>query len=713
MTSEYIKAVGIWYANELPTIKKKKDAVLQPIFEAFTNAWEAIVEKYTIGHITNGRLSVNVYLQSDIYSKDDKTYNFDKITVFDNGIGLNNNSYTRLLNLRDNTKSSLNKGTGRIQYIHFFDDTTIESIYRSDENTYKERMVTLSKKETFLKQNAILRLDKDGDIKATDTYTIVTFSNPLEEKERDTYRNISSKEIKEALIEHFLSKFCDSRERLPHISIHKYIDEKEVESQNISSQDIPMPDKEDSVCVHYSKLGERRKIVPITDRMEGFTLRAFKHSEDILGKNVIYLVSNGAIGTKIHLDNLAETDKVNGMRYMFLLSGNYIDNNDSDDRGNINILSADEFKEQEKDPSLFPQEVILLDDIETETNKKIEELYQEIKERSKLKLRNIEDLQQMFLLNPQTVETLKTSIKNTDTDAQILQKIYERDAKIKAQQDAAIKQQIDGLSALMPTDANYQERLKEQIDEFVRTIPLQNRTALSQYVARRKLVLEIFEKILDRELERLRDGGRIDEDILHNLIFQQSSEDTENSDLWLINEEYIYFKGVSEHRLVDIEYNGKKIFNKEFSEEDKKSLNSLGERRLTKRPDILLFPEEGKCIIIEFKAPDVNVSEHLNQINFYASLLRNYTIDELQLTAFYGYLIGQSIEDRDVRGRVSRFEYAPRFGYWFCPSEKVIDFNGGNDGSIYTEIIKYSSLLDRAKLRNKIFIDKLEKGNNP
>ena len=30
------------------------------------------------------------------------------------------------------------------------------------------------------------------------------------------------------------------------------------------------------------------------------------------------------------------------------------------------------------------------------------------------------------------------------------------------------------------------------------------------------------------------------------------------------------------------------------------------------------------------------------------------------------------------------------------------------DGSLYTEIIKYSTLLERAKLRNKIFIDKLK-----
>ncbi len=710
---QYITAVGIWYANELPTIRKKKDTPLQPIFEAFTNAWEAIIEKYTIEHLRNGHLTVDIYLRRNLHSNENHTYDFDKIVVTDNGIGLNDKSYGRLVNLRDNSKGVLNKGTGRIQYIHFFDDTIIESVYKSSENsTYKKRKITLSKKEAFLKENAILRLDEDSIVDAEDSYTIVTFRNPIEAKETEFYQTITSYDVKKALIEHFLSKFCDNRQCLPQITIHKCVDDEAIESLNIVSEDVPQPDKEDSVIVHYSKLDERRKIVSVPDKEEDFKLRAFVHSEELLPENVIYLVSNGATGAKIHLDNISKTDNVDGKRYMFLLSGNYIDNNDRDDRGNINLISATQFKKQQEN-ILFPEEVVLLDDIEVETNKKIGEIYQEIAEKNKVKLRNIEDLKRMFLLNPQTVDTLKNRIKNTDTDEQILQKIYESDAKIKAQQDAEIKQQVDNISALMPIDADYQERLKEHIDEFVRTIPLQNRTALSQYVARRKLVLDIFEKILDRELERLRNGERINEDILHNLIFQQHANNTEDSDLWLINEEYIYFSGVSEHRFIDIEYKGRKIFKDDLPEDEVRYLNSLGEKRLHKRPDVLLFPEEEKCIIIEFKAPDVNVSEHLSQIDFYANLLRNYTIDELQITSFYGYLIGESIEDRDVRGRVSRFEYSPKFNYWFRPSEKVVDFSNRNDGNIYMEIIKYSSLLQRAKLRNKIFIEKLEKGNNP
>lgn len=709
---EYIVARGIWYANELKTIKKKKDVVFQPIFEAFANAWEALIEKYTIEHLRNGRLSINVYLRRNLDHDEASICDFEKITVKDNGIGVNDESYSRLINLRDDSKNFSNKGTGRIQYIHFFDDTIIESVYKNTENTYKKRIITLSKKEAFLRQNAIMRLDEDSIVDADDSYTITTFLNPFDETERNIYRTTTCQELKRELIEHFLSKFCDNREHLPHISIHQYIDNEDVDNRNIIDDDIPQPDKEDSIIVHYSKLNERQKIVQIPDKEADFKLRAFVHSEDILPENVIYLVSNGATGTKIHLDNITKTDNVDGKRYMFLLSGDYIDNNDSDDRGNINLFTAAKFKKQ-YEGAIFPEEVVLLDDIEYETNKKIGEMYQEIAEKNNIKLRNIEELQQMFLLNPETVNTLKTKIKNTDTDEQILQKIYESDAKIKAQQDAEIKQQVDNISALVPTDADYQDRLKDHIDELVRTIPLQNRTALSQYVARRKLVLEIFEKILNRELERLRNGERINEDILHNLIFQQHAEKPEDSDLWLINEEYIYFSGVSEHRFIDIKYDDRKIFKDNMPDDEVRYLNSLGEQRLHKRPDVLLFPEEGKCIIIEFKAPDVNVSEHLTQIDFYANILRNYTIDEFQITSFYGYLIGESIEDRDVRGRVSRFEYSPKFDYWFRPSERVVDFSNRNDGSIYTEIIKYSSILQRAKLRNKIFIDKLEKGNNP
>ena len=711
---EYIIARGIWYANELKTIKKKKDVVFQPIFEAFANAWEALIQKYTIEYLCNGRLSINVYLRRTLDIDEALICDFEKITVVDNGIGVNDESYRRLINLRDDSKNFSNKGTGRIQYIHFFDDTIIESVYKTSENEYKKRIITLSKKEAFLRQNAIMRLDEDSIVDVDDSYTITTFRNPLDEKERGIYCAITCQELKKALIEHFLSKFCDNREHLPHISIHQYINDEDIDSQNIIDNDIPRPDKEDSVIVHYSKLNERQKIVQVPDKEEDFKLRAFVHPVELLSENIIYLVSNGATGTKIHLDNITKTDTVDGKRYMFLLSGDYIDNNDSDDRGNINLITAAKFKKQQES-TIFPEEVVLLDDIEDETNKKIGEMYQEIAEKNNIKLRNIEDLQQMFLLNPETVNTLKTKIKNTDTDEQILQKIYESDAKIKAQQDAEIKQQVENISALVPTDANYQDRLKEHIDEFVRTIPLQNRTALSQYVARRKLVLDIFEKILDGELERLRNGERINEDILHNLIFQQHTEKPEDSDLWLINEEYIYFTGTSDLKLKDIKIDDVSLLktNEELTEEEIAYKTKCNKDASKRKPDILLFPNEGKCIIIEFKAPDVDVANHLHQINRYARLINNLSREQFNFQTYYGYLIGQNIDIDEIQDSDPNFKSANNLNYIFRPYLPITGKFGRKDGALYTEVIKYSDILERAKLRNKIFIDKLEKGNNP
>ena len=223
----------------------------------------------------------------------------------------------------------------------------------------------------------------------------------------------------------------------------------------------------------------------------------------------------------------------------------------------------------------------------------------------------------------------KIKINVQDTDEKILKKVYEYDAKIKAEKDAKIKAEIESLKELNPADSDYENTLNEKVTNLVKQIPIQNRTALSHYVARRKLVLDLFSQTLERELEVQKASKRnIDEKLLHNIIFQQSSNNPEESDLWMVNEEFIYFDGTSEEHLGKIELNGESIFKEILNEEEEEyRLKQQGDANL-KRPDILLFPNEGKCIIIEFKSPEVNVTEHLNQINRYASLINNLSKDK-------------------------------------------------------------------------------------
>lgn len=151
------------------------------------------------------------------------------------------------------------------------------------------------------------------------------------------------------------------------------------------------------------------------------------------------------------------------------------------------------------------------------------------------------------------------------------------------------------------------------------------------------------------------------------------------------------------------------MIREELSAEEAQHISSLGENRLRKRPDILLFPAEGKCIIIELKNPNVNISDCLTEINRYASLIFGFSKAVFQIRTFYGYLVGENIDSDDVRDQDSDFREAPSFGYLFRPNKPIVSKFSKlpGEGSLYTEVISYRSLLERAKVRNQVFIDKL------
>jgi hypothetical protein len=697
----YIKAFGISYIGTLPKIKKATDQ-LQPIYEAFTNSLESI--RLLKDNKSRSKISLNICFKKNMFS----TLEFDSIQIEDSGLGFTDKEFERLLNLNDTGKGFSNKGSGRVQYIHFFEKVECESIFRDDNSKtgFKKRKFTLSKSEAFLKSNAIVRHDSLDDIEAKNPITSVRFNAPLNKNDLDYFESLSISDLKESLINRYLANFCENKDSLPEIVINKVVNEIIEEKLIIEKQDIPAVDKELDIFINYSRISNDRKTIEKSAKTEKLNLKGFKISKDKLQKNGIKLTSKGEIAKDIKLETLLVDDYIDGNRYLFLVSGDYINSKDTDTRGTLNIPTLEEFKKSMSPASdLFAQEEILIDEIKDVANDTILKMYDEIRERTKQKDIEVEKLQRMFLLNPITIKEAK--IKLNDTDEEILEKIYKVDAKVIAKKDAEIKKRVDSLDSLNPNEKNFQEKFTEEVTELTKAIPLQNRTELTHYVARRKLVLDLLDKILKRKLT-VQNGNKskLDEALIHNLLFQKGSDKPENSDLWIINEDFIYFSGSSEKRLNKLEIDGKKVFKNSFSEEEEKHLMSLGENRKIKRPDVLLFPSEGKCIILEFKAPEANVSDHLVQINKYASLIRNYTNDEFQLTTFYGYLIGESIEARDVLGAVGNFEHSYHLDYFFKPSEKVYGFDK-SDGSIYTEVIKYSTLLERARKRNDIFINKL------
>lgn len=174
-------------------------------------------------------------------------------------------------------------------------------------------------------------------------------------------------------------------------------------------------------------------------------------------------------------------------------------------------------------------------------------MYREFQEKRNQAILNLEQLQNMFHLDEDAITKVRKSLKTSDTDEQILRTIYEADTEVAAKRDAEIKKRFELLKGILPTEPNYQERLSQEVNDFVKLVPLQNRTNITKHIARRRLVLEIFDMIMNKELEKLKRGGRVDENLLHNLIFQQHSTDTKDSDLWLLDDQYLYFDGCSEN----------------------------------------------------------------------------------------------------------------------------------------------------------------------
>lgn len=699
--SFYVSTKDLKFAGVLHDIKKSQRA-LQPIFEAFTNAIEAIKIKNKDYPEFDGKIDIIIKIRTNLAS----LHEFECLTIKDNGIGFNDTEFTRFNTYKDFTKGYKNLGSGRIQYAHYFDISEVKSIFNEDGVLF-ERNFTISKNKTFLEKNAIVLHKNKIASSATETGTQITFRDILEKS--NIYNSLTQKTLKESLLERYVHYFCYNVNSLPKIKIKYYLDGSLIEESEITKNDIPSIDKTDNIKLQYSKVADTGRGFQKIEKDESFTIDAFKIKKEILKSNNLKLTSKGEIieESNVDLQSLAENDNVKGYKYLFLVSSNYIDNRDTNIRGILNIPTNETFGKGD----IFETEEILLEDIQKGVNEKIDSMYPEIEQVKQNHDLQLEKLKEMFLLDDETAKDLNISIN--DSESKILEKFYEAEAKKAANVDAKIKETIDKLENLDTTADDYTEKLESEIKKLVDIIPLQNKNSLAHYVARRKLVLDLFDKILKKKLavQATKKGSAFSESLIHNLLFQQQSTDSENSDLWILNEDFIYFKGSSEKQLSKVKIEGELLFKEEFTAEEQRYLTSLGENRKIKRPDVLLFPEEGKCLILEFKSTDVNVSEHLTQIDMYASLIRNYTQDKFQIITFYGYLLGESIEPRDVLGRVSSYEHSYQFDYLFRPSQKVIGFDR-RDGSIYSEVLKYSTLLERAKKRNQIFIDKIHNKSN-
>lgn len=196
----YITTSDLLFEGVLRDIRKSREA-LQPIYEALTNAFEAIkcrVDKDGTFQFANGFINIIIDAQA---TTDSNSPEFSSLSIQDNGIGFNDVDFKRFNTYKDFTKGFSNLGSGRIQYVHYFDKTHIVSRYKENRDFYQRDFFVSKSPEYVQKHNALVyhkscTVISPEDI--TDIGTLLTFIGLLENS--NVYNVLTARSLKNNII---------------------------------------------------------------------------------------------------------------------------------------------------------------------------------------------------------------------------------------------------------------------------------------------------------------------------------------------------------------------------------------------------------------------------------------------------------------------------------------------------------------------------------
>ena len=677
---------------------KKHSSFLQPLFEAVSNSLEATKGKDD---------TIVIRLKVSRSSTPDK-YEFNSIEIQDTGCGFNKENLDRFYHLFDESKNFNNLGSGRIQYLHFFTHTEIRSVYLEN-GKKKKRNLVLSVGFIGKEKTPIWEGVEEDAMEEDSLGTSVELFLPRDEKDKENYENLTTEELHDKIFTHYLGKFCINKGDVQNIAIERYIYGAHVvdEDQFIEDADIPDVDYHDEVKVHYKKANITRDGLIKQKETETFTIDSYLLPSSVQKRNEIKLTSKNET---VDVDNVdfsfvSRAKIIEGKNMLCLVSSDFLTNQDTDLRGKLTIYTKEQFL-KEKNFFTIDEKQIFIDDVQEEVTEKITTHYPAI---NKIKEESNEDIEQMvedFSLDRELIASMgrKTGEKASD----FLSRYYHSDADYQKDYTQKLKVLFDSLRTLDPSSKTFQRSLNNKVKEINSLIPVKNKSSLSRYISSRKAALNILGLILDKHLECQieKKKRKSNEKLIHDLLFKQGTTDVLDSNLWILNEDFIHFKGYSNFELRSLKTEEETILRDDLTDKEIAQLTNYHKNPLGYKPDILLFPEEHKCIIIELKSDTADPKDYLGQAVNYASLLREFAKDEYVVDNFYVYLIAESFEFSSIVRTDPRFQISEHLDYVFLPYSPV---HGGvrGQGALYMEVLKYSTLLKRAELRNSIFSEKL------
>ncbi len=647
-----------------------------------------------------------------------ETRSLERIEVADNGIGFDDDNLARFETFLDRTKGFNNRGSGRVQYLHFAGKIDVVSHFLDADKLMRRHFFCTP--IVFITDRTLEPADSNAEHGST--LTLSEFATSKEAAEY--FSSLTLDELRNAIKSHFLLRLhlarTENAETAPELEISFFKNGKPDGSQRLTPADVPQPENGD-IKVPYVKIKDKQaeqiEWLVQPSHIETLHWAHFKLPADEQPENGVMLCSKGVAVDRVRFESLKKTESVDGFRFLTAIHGPALSRaeNVSHTVDRFTLPTRTDLEKSIRDgEALFfdpTADILFFDDIELAVGDALPFIYADLVTRKAEQQADIDAIAKAHGIPPAVIRATKIGL--TDTEEQITEKLFRKQAEALAEQSLKIKRLFEALDQLDPTADNYQDELEERSSELLELIPEQNKQELSRYVIRRQMVAKVLGLILDEKLsvsirpttKGKSKGSRQDkEGLIHDLLIRRKTKTSGPNDLWVLNEEFVHFEGCSDLSIDQIaDQSGQKIL-RPVTAEDLKTYGIKNKRR--RRPDIFLFVDEQQCILIELKAPDVDLAEHLLQLERYCNLIANFSI--APISRFHCYLIGETATDMDLAGHYRQNIH----GDWVNRnSYKVMRYENGRQeeeiGEAHREIIKLSSIAKRAQRRNKSFADRL------
>lgn len=632
------------------------------------------------------------------------------VTCTDNGIGFGNEQIKAFVTKDSTYKDYLNisgigkcKGAGRIQYFHNFNKLNIDSVfYESEKNKVSKVNLSLDSDSKEINEDTFIKtISYDGNEPYTKIVLSCFKSEHFSEKldpSISVRELFSANNIREHIYYSFLQRFVMIKNIVKNFSI-SFIEKEDDSSEEvtINSDALPTPIEQKNIKLLSGKNSDLSHNLMITRYSLDQNIKNKLEHQISLCANYSSVFSL----TKYFLKNiLSRSTPINGKIELLLVESSFFDETVNVQRDNFSFIE-----------SVYSSGININDFTLDDVILSLEDYICSIVTPSDFdKVNLIKSTQEKFGISQEMLTSANIKIHFGDTEENIAKRTLKKLQDDIVSDTSNIFNLKKELETIDPRSNDFRDKLNKLSWQYASSIKKIDMTNLSQLIVRRSSIIEILKRAVNLELDCQNSSlalKREDEKIIHNIFFPTGKNNNEfiDHDIWILSEEYHYFEHISSDKaLSTIVFNddGDKLFSSDIDSELEKLFKNNNENHQRKRPDIAIFNKEGSAIIIEFKAPNVGLQEHIPDLAQYARLLAAKSNGKLK--KFYGYLIGTEIDDSRMPTNFTMFPSG--LGYFSSgplaePRTSVVY------GELYSEVLFYNQFIERAENRLNIYKKKL------